>query len=141
MRQKMKKLASAAVAGCLLSSMSLSMVKAGNFFDYYDFYLDFSTGDPYGYSEQLDKWYNEAAEASSNASNAYDFTATVLPSSDRGNVVHDNVVLYPGEDKTIEVPWYGSNSSKAVLRGESNHDVYYYISGWWASDPSYVYPE
>lgn len=138
MKQKVKKIVSFAVVGCLLSSMSLSIVKAANFFGDYSFTLDYSTGNPYAYSYALDKWTGEDANASSNSYSHYDFTATVLPSYNDYYSNHENIVLYPGDNSNIPVPWYNSRSSQAILRGESNYDIFYEASGFWASDPSYI---
>ena len=137
MNKKVKKAFSCVMLACVLGLLSLSAVKAADFFDLYDFDFDFSTGDPYAYSYELDKWINEDAQASCDGNCEYDFTATVLPEGGYDGVSHANVRIYPGETVNIPVPWY-NKPRKAVLRGESNYDVIYSVSGFWMSDPSYV---
>lgn len=137
MNKKVKKAFSCVMLACVLGLLSLSAVKAADFWGDYDFCLDFNTGDPYDYSYALDKWKNEDAQVSSNSSSENDFTATVLPEGGYDGVPHDDVKVYPGQTATIEVPWY-NKPRKAVLRGESNYDVIYSVSGFWMSDPSYV---
>lgn len=137
MNKKVKKAFSCVMLACVLCLLSLSAVKAANYWGDYKFCLDFNTGDPYAYSVPLDKGINEDAQASSNSSSERAFTATVLPEGGYDGVQHDNVVIHPGETVSIQVPWY-NKPCKAVLRGESNYDVIYSVSGFWASDPSYV---
>lgn len=94
-------------------------------------------GNPYAYSETLDKTIDEPAAVSSNSYSEKPFTVTVLPASGYDGVAHANVTVKPGETVSVLVPWY-NKPCKAVLRGESNYDTVYRVSGFWMSDPSYV---
>lgn len=140
-RSYVKRIAGLIVIMMTLSVLSLKTVHALNPYGDYDFYFDFSTGDPYMYSSKADKWKNDDAQVGSMDCSDADFVATVIPIIDPywNNCV--NVTVYPGECVNVPVPWFNEKSDKAYMRGESNHDYNYHVSGFWTAEPDFYYPE
>lgn len=124
--------------GLLTSVLCCSMIgitKAENWWDDFGFSLNFSTGNPYGYSQPLNKDSYSSCGVYNSCGYAFYASIAGFDGGIREDITMKNTRIAPYENNASVVNWVKeSGLNQAVLRGESIDDEDYYVRGRWSAD-------
>ncbi len=139
MPKKFKQFMSALVLATLVLSLTGQVVKAATASSRnYEFYFDYTTGDPYDYSGDQPKNNTSYSLVNYKSGYQYSYTAAIVGLDNSGlreDITLDMVRIYPGTSNNVVHNWVRENGlSDAVLRGESDYDIIYESQGTWNAD-------
>jgi hypothetical protein len=135
----LRKLATIVAVSSLMASFGMVCYANNHSDSDFNFSLDYSTGNPYAYTDlrvKEDDSYSYINYTSGN----YSFTACVVAGDDGVRVDDDAIRLVsrniiPGNSYFLtNYVKEDGNHNMASIRGESNYDWYYNASGLWSPD-------